>query len=151
MKRLWKGLRWLVIISGGLLLIAQLIRPAKTNPATDQSLALENHVQVDPKVAAILEKSCADCHSNNTRWPWYSNIAPVSWFVIGHVNDGRRDLNFSEWGNYDRRRQSRRLDQMCDLVKSGAMPLGSYTPLHPGSKLTGEEVKVLCDWTRAQR
>ena len=130
--------------------MAQLIRPAKTNPVTDQSMALESHVKVDPKVEAILEKSCADCHSNHTRWPWYSNVAPVSWFVIGHVKDGRRDLNLSEWGNYDKRQQSQRLSQMCDLAKAGAMPLSSYTPLHSGSKLTQEDVRVLCDWTESQ-
>jgi hypothetical protein len=105
-------------------------------------------MQVEPKVASILDRSCADCHSNKTRWPWYSNVAPVSWFVIGHVNDGRRDLNFSEWGNYDLRRQNARLQQMCDLASSGTMPLSSYTPLHSGSKLTAADVKALCDWTR---
>jgi len=66
------------------------------------------------------------------------------------VNDGRRDLNFSEWGKYNKRLQGQRLNQMCDLAKRGDMPLSSYTPLHPGSKLTGEDVRVLCDWTQAQ-
>jgi hypothetical protein len=148
MKTRWKALRWVSVIVFGLFLIIQFVRPAKTNPATDESLSLQSRVQVDPKVAAILDRSCADCHSNKTRWPWYSNVAPVSWFVIGHVNDGRRDLNFSEWGNDDQRRQSARLRQMCDLVSSGAMPLSSYTPLHPGSKLTAADMKTLCDWTR---
>jgi len=114
-------------------------------------MVIESQVQVDPRVAGILERSCADCHSNNTRWPWYSNVSPVSWFVVGHVNDGRQVLNFSDWGSYDKRRQSARLDQMCDLARAGVMPLGSYTPLHRGSKLTDDDVKVLCDWTKAQR
>lgn len=140
----------MLVIAAALFLIAQLIRPAKTNPVTDQSLALESQLQLDPKVGAIIERSCVDCHSNRTRWPWYSNVAPVSWFVIGHVNDGRRDLNFSEWGKYNKRLQGQRLNQMCDLAKRGDMPLSSYTPLHPGSKLTGEDVRVLCDWTQAQ-
>ena len=151
MKRFWKTLRWLFVIGAGLFLIAQLIRPARTNPATDQSLAIESRLQVDPKVEAVLERSCFDCHSNHTRWPWYTNVAPVSWFVIGHVNDGRRNLNFSEWGNYDKRRQSQKLGQMCELAKAGLMPLSSYTPLHPGSKLSDDDVGVLCNWTRAQR
>jgi hypothetical protein len=151
MKKFRKGLRWLLVIGAGLFLIAQLVRPARTNPISDHSLALESQVQVDPRVAGILERSCADCHSNNTRWPWYSNVSPVSWFVVGHVNDGRQVLNFSDWGSYDKRRQSARLDQMCDLARAGVMPLGSYTPLHRGSKLTDDDVKVLCDWTKAQR
>lgn len=151
MTRLKKTLRWLFLIGLSLFAIAQFIRPARTNPTTDQQQALESRLQVDPKVEAILERSCADCHSNHTRWPWYSNVAPVSWFVIGHVNDGRRDLNLSEWGKYDQRRQSQRLDQMCGLAKAGVMPLSSYTPLHPGSKLTEADVKILCDWAQAQR
>ena len=148
-----KVLRWLLLIVVGLFVILQFIRPAKTNPPSDPSQALEAHVQSDPKVSAILERSCIDCHSNKTRWPWYSNVAPVSWFVIDHVNHGRSHLNFSEWGSYDKRRQGQLLNQMCGEVKGGAMPLSSYTPLHPGSKLTMQDVSVICEWVsrEAQR
>src|SRR5215813_1468322 len=131
-ETMWRALRWGTVIAFCALLIMQFVRPARTNPMVDESLSLQSRLPVDPKVASILERSCADCHSNKTRWPWYSNIAPVSWWMVGHVNDGRRDLNFSEWGTYDKRKQSRRLDQMCQLAKSGAMPLGSYTPMHSG-------------------
>jgi hypothetical protein len=148
MKTLGKTIRWVTVIAFCLFVIIQFVRPAKTNPVAAESLSLQSRLPVDPKVAAILDRSCADCHSNRTRWPWYSNVAPVSWFVIGHVNDGRRDLNFSEWGNYDQRRQNARLQQMCDLASSGVMPLSSYTPLHPGSKLTPDQVKTLCEWTK---
>lgn len=147
MHRFWKVMRWLLLIGVGLFAIAQFVRPAKTNPAIDQSLALESHVQIEPNVAAILDRSCADCHSNKTRWPWYANVAPVSWFVIDHVNHGHSHLNFSEWGSYDRDDQKHSLDEICGEVKSGAMPLSSYTPLHPGSKLNAEDVKTICDWT----
>jgi hypothetical protein len=150
MTRLRKTLRWLVLIGFCLFVVAQFVGPAKTNPVSDPSLALETKLQVDPKVESILNRSCADCHSNRTRWPWYTNVAPVSWFVIGHVNDGRRDLNLSDWGNYDKRKQTTRLNQMCELVKTGVMPLSSYTPLHPGSKLSGDDVKALCEWTGSQ-
>jgi len=150
MRRLRTTLRWLVVIGFCLFVVAQFVGPAKTNPVSDPSVALESKLQVDPKVETILDRSCADCHSNRTRWPWYANVAPVSWFVIGHVNDGRRDLNLSEWGNYDKRKQTTRLNQMCELVKTDAMPLSSYTPLHPGSKLSGDDVKVLCEWTDSQ-
>ena len=145
---MWRAVRWVTVILFCLLLVIQFVRPARTNPVVDESLSLQSRLPVDPKVAAILDRSCTDCHSNKTRWPWYSNVAPVSWFVIGHVNDARRDLNFSEWGNYDQRRQTARLRQMCDLASSGAMPLSSYTPMHPGSKLSAADVKALCDWTR---
>lgn len=116
----------------------------------DQSLALQSHMPVSPQVAAILDRSCGDCHSNKTRWPWYSNVAPVSWFVIDHVDDGRSHLNFSEWGRYNQRETQDMFRQICNEVKSGNMPLSSYTPLHPGSKLSADDVKLLCDWTNAE-
>ena len=151
MKRVWKVLRWLAVIGFGLFVIAQFIRPAKTNPAADPSLAIESHVRVDQNVSAILDRSCVDCHSNKTRWPWYSHVAPVSWFVIDHVNEGRKELNLSEWGQYDRRRQLNKLRQICREVTNGAMPLGSYTPMHAGSELNPDDVNALCDWTDATR
>ena len=150
MRRLRTTFRWLAVIGFCLFVVAQFVGPAKTNPVSDPSVALESKLQVDPKVETILNRSCVDCHSNRTRWPWYTNVAPVSWFVIGHVNDGRRDLNLSEWGNYDKRKQTTRLNQMCELAKTGAMPLSSYTPLHPGSKLSGDDVKALCEWAESQ-
>jgi hypothetical protein len=151
MRRLWKVLRWVLVIVAGLFLLAQVVRPAKTNPAIDQSAALEAHVTVEPKVAAILDRSCADCHSNKTRWPWYSHVAPVSWFVIDHVNEGRGSLNFSEWGKLSWRDQHQMLNEICNETKRGQMPLSSYTPMHPGSKLTADDVKTLCDWANTQR
>src|SRR5919106_2509263 len=117
MRRILKVGRWLLLIVMVLFVSAQFIRPAKTNPAIDQSLALESHLQVDPTVAAILDRSCADCHSNKTSWPWYSNVAPVSWFVIDHVNHGRSHLNFSEWGSLDSRQAAKKLEEVCEEVQ----------------------------------
>src|SRR5215213_9188 len=148
-KLLLKGLRWLLLIVAGVLLAVRVVRPAKTNPAIDQTVALESHVNVEPPVAAILDRSCMDCHSNKTRWPWYSHVAPVSWFVIDHVNEGRDHLNFSEWGRYSWREQRALLGDICQETQRGTMPLSSYTPMHPGSKMTAEDVKTLCDWTNA--
>jgi hypothetical protein len=108
-------------------------------------------MQVSPEVGTILDRSCGDCHSNKTRWPWYSNVAPVSWFVIDHVDHGRSHLNFSEWGRLNRREAQEMLSQICREVKSGNMPLSSYTPLHPGSKLSADDGKLLCDWTSAEQ
>jgi len=151
MKRVRTILKWLVIVLASLFIIIQIKRPARTNPPVDQSQTIEALTQMTPQVASILARSCNDCHSNKTVWPWYTNVAPVSWFVIDHVNEGRSNLNLSEWGRYDQRRQGKKLEQMCDEVKDGAMPLSSYTPLHPGSKLSPDDVKTLCDWTEAER
>lgn len=151
MKKLFRVLRWLGILGACCLFIAQFFGPAKTNPATDASQSIESRLALPTPVAAILDRSCKDCHSNKTRWPWYSNVAPVSWFVIDHVNEGRENLNFSEWGRYTPRDVDGLLKQLCREVKSGGMPLSSYTPLHPGSKLSAEDVKTLCAWTDAER
>jgi Haem-binding domain len=151
MKRLARILKWFVI---GLLVIflgIQFIRPARTNPAIDQTQTIEAHTQMTPEVAAILDRSCRDCHSHKTVWPWYTQVAPVSWWLSNHVNDGRRDLNMSEFGKLPRDRQDRKLRQMCDEVSDGMMPLSSYLPMHPNARLSEQDKKVLCDWTEEQR
>ena len=145
--RLKRVIRWLLLIGVCLFAIAQFIRPAKTNPTVEPSMALEAHVQVDPQVAGIFDRSCNDCHSNKTHWPWYSHVAPVSWFVIDHVNHGRSHLNFSEWGRYDKNEQRELLDEACRMVKKGEMPLSSYTPMHSDSKLTPADITTICEWT----
>lgn len=151
MKTVFKVLRWIVLAGVICFIVIQFIRPAKTNPPADPGQAIESHLQVTPQVAAILDRSCNDCHSNKTRWPWYSNVAPVSWFVIDHVNEGRENVNLSEWGKYNQREVGNLLKQMCRETKAGVMPLSSYTPLHPGSKLSAGDIKTICDWTDAER
>jgi hypothetical protein len=146
-----KILKWLVLVLAIVFIAIQFKRPARTNPRVEESQTLAAHTQMTPEVADILARSCYDCHSNRTTWPWYTNVAPISWFIVDHVNEGRADLNFSEWGKYEQRRQDRRLQQMCDLAQDASMPLTSYTPLHSGSKLTPAQVKTLCDWTKAER
>ena len=133
------------------IVIAQFIGPARSNPMSPASQTVESHVQMTPQIASILDRSCTDCHSNNTRWPWYSRVAPVSWFVIDHVNHGRSHLNFSEWGRYTERERQELLEHMCKEVKSGAMPLDSYTRIHTNAKLVAGDVKTICDWANSQR
>jgi hypothetical protein len=151
MKLLKRIGKWLVISLVVLILAIQFVRPARTNPAVDESQTIFARAQMTPPVAAIFNRSCVDCHSNKTVWPWYTNVAPVSWFIVNHVNEARPRLNLSEWGKLDRDRQSKKLQQICDQVSDGGMPLSTYTPLHPGSKPTPVDVKVLCDWTDAER
>jgi len=151
MKMLRRIAKWFFVILVILFLAIQFVRPARTNPAVDESRTIFARTQMPPQVAAIFNRSCVDCHSNKTVWPWYTNVAPISWFITGHVNDGRQMMNLSEWGRMDQDRQSKKLRQMCEEVTDGAMPLSSYTPLHPGSKLSPADVKTLCDWTDAER
>lgn len=151
MKRSFRILRWLVILLAVVFVIIQFIRPARTNPPVDPAKSIEANLQVSPQVAAIFDRSCKDCHSNKTVWPWYTNVAPVSWLLTNHVNEGRHDMNLSEWGGYDKDKQSRRLRDMCEQVQDGDMPLSTYTPLHPRAKLSADDVKTICDWANAER
>jgi Haem-binding domain len=151
MRKLLKVLRWILLVLLCAFVIAQFFGPARTNPVAEASQAIESRLQVKPEVSAILDRSCNDCHSNKTRWPWYSHVAPVSWFVIDHVNEGRENLNFSEWTQYPPATADSLLRQMCREVRSGAMPLSSYTPLHKGSEVSIEDRQKLCAWTDAER
>lgn len=145
-----KILKWTAIGLASIFAALQFIRPARTNPPVDESRTIQAHAHVSPQVAAILDRSCNDCHSNLTRWPWYSNIAPVSWFVINHVNVGRQEMNFSDWAQYSRSEQAGYLKKICREVKGGDMPLPSYLRMHGDAKLSSEDVKTLCDWSSAE-
>jgi hypothetical protein len=127
----------------------QVIRPERTNASVDPGRRLEAHVRVPSDVSAVLARACADCHSDETRWPWYSQVAPVSWFVIDHVNHGRSHLNFSRWAEYSDAERRTRLENVCALVTKGEMPLASYTLVHRDARLTSGDVRLLCDWSAA--
>ncbi|CAN5503534.1 MAG: heme-binding domain-containing protein [Pyrinomonadaceae bacterium] len=151
MRKALKILKWLALLGVVVIIGLQFVRPARTNPAVDQSQTIYARLQMNPQVASILDRSCRDCHSNTTRWPWYSNVAPVSWFVIDHVNHGRSHMNFSEWGSLDNRQAGKKLEEICEEVEDGAMPLKSYTRLHWGANLSPEDTKTLCEWTATER
>lgn len=121
-----------VILAG-----AQLVRPARTNPAADAPLAIG-----DRGVESILRRSCFDCHSNETRWPWYSNVAPASWLVVRDVNKGRNEMNFSHWKDPEGKLRA----EICENVREGEMPLAIYLPLHADARLTEADRKTLCTW-----
>jgi Haem-binding domain len=145
-----KILKWAAISLGIALLVSQFIRPAKTNPPVDEASTMSARLQVTPEVEAILNRSCIDCHSHKTVWPWYSQIAPVSWFLTHDVNEGRRHWNVSNWPT-DLKRSTHRLEEMCEQVEKGEMPLPIYLVMHPTAKLTGADKKTLCDWAKAER
>ncbi|HXJ16257.1 MAG TPA: heme-binding domain-containing protein, partial [Candidatus Polarisedimenticolia bacterium] len=105
---------------------------------------------VPTTVAGIVGRACNDCHSNRTVWPWYSEIAPVSWFVVHHVNEGRRELNFSEWSVYDAKRVGKLRKEICDEVSEGEMPGFVYTLMHREAKLTNADIEEVCRWTQSR-
>jgi len=127
----------------------QFVRPARTNPPINPGSSLVS--RVPPNVSAILDRSCRDCHSNETRWPWYSNIAPFSWALVSHVSQGRENFNYSEWATYDEDDQDKYLGSICDLTKKGRMPLPSYLLIHRDAKLSAADVAALCAWSDKMR
>lgn len=129
----------------------QFIRPDFTNPQLVAGQTLEENVQVPENVQVILKKACNDCHSNTTVYPWYSYIQPSASFLKNHIDEGRHELNFSDWKIYEAKKQRRKLAEVCEEVQSKAMPLPSYLWIHWDAKLTDAEIKTLCDWTEAER
>jgi hypothetical protein len=140
----WRFVKWIggAIVIGGLLM--QFYRPARTNPPTEQTRTLGARAPVAPESAAVLQRACRDCHSHDTEWPWYSNVAPVSWFVIDHVNHGRSHFNYSDWAKYDAEESSRLLEKACELARNGEMPLPVYVPMHPDARLSQADVDAIC-------
>ena len=125
----------------------QFVRPARTNPVTVPERTLAAQVKISREVGTVLDRACRDCHSNDTRWPWYSNVAPISWFVIDHVDHGRRHLNYSDWAQYDADAAQRLLKNVCAFARKDTMPLPSYLRMHREARLSDADVSALCDWT----
>ena len=144
----WKT-RWILAAVVVLLLVIQVLRPSKMNPPIDAKGDITASVEVPSHVVAIFGRACNDCHSNDTVWPWYSNIAPISWLITHDVNEGRREMNFSEWSAYDAEKTGKLRKKMCEEVSEGEMPGFVYTLMHPKAKLTNAEVQEVCRWSRA--
>ncbi len=143
--------RKLALVLVGIVLGIQLIRPAKTNPPVDPQRELTANTQMPQQVSDSLHRACNDCHSYRTVWPWYSNVAPISWVVTDDVNEGRRHLNLSDWSQYDPKRADKKLNQICEEVKGNWMPLVSYKLMHPASRLTEHQRAEICLWVGAER
>jgi len=146
-----KAIKILVLVLALTFVAIQFIRPDRTNPPEDQAQTLEASMTIPEDVRMILSRSCADCHSNRTVYPWYSNVSPFSWFLANHIHDGRRELNISEWNTYEIRKKVRKLDEICQQVEDGEMPLPSYLWIHWDAKLKPGEAQTLCNWANSER
>jgi hypothetical protein len=123
--------------------VAQFFRPNRTNPPTDPSRTIAAHAGTPTGLAAVLDRSCRDCHSNQTDWRWYTGIAPASWLMAYGVNEGRRALNFSEWSGYPPEQQRALLAASCKDTSEGKMP-GAYAWLRPDTRLSARDVETIC-------
>ena len=130
----------------GILVFAavQLIRPHRANPPTDASRTIHAQVGTANAMPAVLDRACGDCHSNNTVWPWYTEVAPVSWLMAYGVKEGRKAVNFSEWTAYPAERQRQLLVASCQDVSGGTMPGSAWTWLHPEARLSAQDIQTIC-------
>jgi hypothetical protein len=146
-----KILKLSVIVLASLFLVAQFVPTGLGNSPVDASRTIEARLQVPAPVESILTRSCNDCHTQQTRMPWYSHVAPASWLLANHVRDARHSMNLSDWASYDSEEQDIFLQNICRLTKRGAMPISSYLYIHRDAKLSPADVQTLCDWTNAER
>ncbi|MDD2830219.1 MAG: heme-binding domain-containing protein [Sulfuricurvum sp.] len=135
-----------VIVVLGFAIAIQFIRPDFTNPAVDEKIALNG----DPKVMSVLKTSCYDCHSSETQYPWYQNIAPVSWIMSDHITQGRKALDFSNWANIDTNMRLKRLERAKQMISNDLMPKHEYLLMHKNAVLNHEEKQLLEEFFDAQ-
>jgi hypothetical protein len=132
----------LLWIAAGAFVLAQIVPVPRDNPPVAGKLP------APPEVQAILDRSCLDCHSNETRWPWYAYVAPGSWLLAYDVAEGREHLNFSTWDRYSAKQQREKLEEIGEVVEEGEMPLWIYLLAHPDAKLSEAEQQTLRAFSR---
>jgi len=141
--------RWIIVGSIAALFLIQIIQPSRTNPPVIPSRSLEAHVNVPQEVQAVLKRTCYDCHSSATVWPWYSYVAPVSWYVAHDVNTARSHVNFQDWeAQVNEQEGKEHLGLTCKLVRNGQMPPADYRVMHKGTDVSPEETNAVCAWSQ---
>jgi hypothetical protein len=107
------------------------------------------HYNVPANVQLVLQKACSDCHSNNTEYPWYTHIQPVGWWLQDHVNEGKAELNFSEFATYKPKKQAHKMEEVVEMIEHNEMPLESYTLMHKNAVLSRQEKTAVVNWAKA--
>lgn len=147
--RIARRARWVLTFVLVAFIGSQFVRPNRTNPPARPADSLL--AKTPPDITALLVRSCRDCHSNETRWPWYTNVAPTSWLVVKDVEQGRDRFNFSEWTSYPSDDQDKFLGAMCKLTQRGRMPKPPYLWIHRDARLSQADVTTLCAWSDKMR
>ena len=129
----------------------QFFRPARNLSTVVSNNDITKHYFIPEQITGILARSCNDCHSNNTAYPWYANVQPVSWWLQNHINEGKRKLNFSEFGSYTPRKQDHKMEEFIEAIEEDEMPLNSYLWVHHDAKLSSDDKKALTDWAKQLR
>jgi hypothetical protein len=134
-----------------ILIAIQFIRPQENNGEADTPNDISHYVQVPDNVMHTLKTSCYDCHSNHTNYPWYSKINPVGLWLNNHIQEGKSELNFSDFSTYDNKKIDHKLEEIGEELEEGHMPLPAYTLVHADAKLSEQQVKEIVEWAKAER
>ncbi len=134
-----------------LFFVLQLVPVDTRNPPVNPAQTIYATQTVPPNVRSVFEGSCKDCHSQETRWPWYAHVAPASWIVAHDVHEGRKELNFSIWGTYSPEKREDKLEEICEELVNGDMPDSKYKFIHRESRPSEEERNAVCQWTEDAR
>lgn len=149
--RCMKMLKRLLLAFAVLFVVLQFIRPPRNSADTNMANDVSAKFTLSRDVQTMLQTSCYDCHSNTTRYPWYAEVQPVGWWLNDHIQDAKRELNFSEFGSYRLRRQYRKFEEIGGEVEQGKMPLPSYLIIHTDARLSQEQKERLISWANALR
>lgn len=129
----------------------QFIQPPRNRNGQVLHADITKTVNVPDNVLIIFQKACYDCHSDNTRYPWYMNLQPMGWVMAYHIKTGKGNLNFSEFGSYSKRKQANKLRAIGKSIQEGSMPISSYTSMHADAKLSEENKKMILSWITKTR
>lgn len=134
-----------------LLIAVQFFPVDRRNPSADPSKSINVTERLPLTVQTVFRGSCVNCHSYQTRWPWYSYLAPASWIIARDVREGRKKMNFSEWGSYSAEKREQKLEEICEQVTNGDMPDPKYLFFHRRARPTQQQREAVCEWTEASR
>jgi cytochrome c553 len=144
-------LKKIIILVFIVLVIIQFFRPDKNISSKTPNTDFLVSTQAPETIAAMINTSCYDCHSNNTNYPWYAEVAPISWMIANHVEEGKEELNFSEWSTFSEKRKKKKIKEMIDELEEKEMPLAGYLLMHSEAKLSEAQTEELLTWIKSQK
>lgn len=142
-------LKKVLIAIAGVLIVIQFLQPGKNIAKGPSDADITGVYEVPENVLIVLEEKCYDCHSNTTRYPWYYNVQPIGWWMDYHIREGKEELNFTEFKNYDSERANHKLEEIVEMVTEGEMPLKSYQWMHRDSDVKADEVTAITAWVKS--
>ena len=146
--KLGKKIAWALLV---IFIGMQFYRPERNTDTGDHLASFLSETNPSEEVRGILKSSCYDCHSNQTEYPWYNQVAPVSWWLADHIEEGKEHLNFSGWGSYNSKKKDHKLEEVVEILESAEMPLKEYTWTHAEARLTDQQREAVMEWARQTR